>query len=170
MSDKFNSLYCFFEDTTIKICVREYARLQKISPPTASTRLHQLSKEGLLSMTQEYGRKFFSFTRSQLSIEIQRVYWSIRIKESGLITALDTKYLYPLIILFGSHCNGSNTRDSDLDLAVVYTSSKEMNLRVYEKKLNRKIDLHIFKTPADIPKNLKASIKNGHILSGRWKE
>ena len=43
-----NNLKPFIEDSYRRINVREYSRLMKISPPTASKTLFELSKEGLL--------------------------------------------------------------------------------------------------------------------------
>lgn len=44
----FNDLEPFFRDCDRKISVREYARLRNVSPPSASTLLENLHKEGLL--------------------------------------------------------------------------------------------------------------------------
>ncbi len=44
----FNDLEPFFRDCNRKISVREYARLRNVSPPSASTLLENLHKEGLL--------------------------------------------------------------------------------------------------------------------------
>jgi len=41
-----NSLMPFFEDCYRRINVREYSRLRKSSPPTASKILFELNKEG----------------------------------------------------------------------------------------------------------------------------
>ena len=45
----FNNLKPFFEDNYRRISVREYARIIKISPPSASKLLNNLEKEGLLT-------------------------------------------------------------------------------------------------------------------------
>ena len=48
-----NNLKPFFEDCYGRINVREYARIIKISPPTASKILLELNKEGLLLMEND---------------------------------------------------------------------------------------------------------------------
>ena len=48
----------FFEDNYRRINVREYARLQKISPPTASKILEQMHKEKLLKKETERLNRF----------------------------------------------------------------------------------------------------------------
>lgn len=49
----FNNLEPFFENNYKRINVREYARLKKISPPTASKLLSELQKEDLLEREDE---------------------------------------------------------------------------------------------------------------------
>ena len=48
-----NNLRPFIEDCYRRINVREYARLTKISPPTASKILSEFNQEGLLSIEKD---------------------------------------------------------------------------------------------------------------------
>ena len=53
MLEIFNKLKPFFEDNYKRISVREYARMQNISPPNASQLLNNLEKEGLLKKEED---------------------------------------------------------------------------------------------------------------------
>ena len=48
-----NNLKPFFEDCYRRINIREYSRLMKISPPTASKLLYKFNKEGLLLIEKD---------------------------------------------------------------------------------------------------------------------
>jgi len=59
-----NDLVLFFKDHSRKINVREYARLMKISPPTASKLLEDYRKEGLL-LKEEFRNFIFYSANSK---------------------------------------------------------------------------------------------------------
>ena len=64
-----NDLGLFFKDYTRKINVREYARLMKISPPTASKLLSEYEKEGLL-LKEEF-RNFIFYSANQKNLDFK---------------------------------------------------------------------------------------------------
>src|SRR3989344_4186036 len=114
-----DSLQAFFNDNYKRIHVREYARLQKISPPTASKLLQQLNKEGLLKQeTDKQYIYYYADEDSELFIGFSRIYWGITLKESGLIDYIVRETLSPVIILFGSLSKAEAKQDSDIDLAI----------------------------------------------------
>jgi predicted nucleotidyltransferase len=92
-----------------------------------------------------------------------------QIYESSLINELSNKCLGSTIILFGSFSRGEDTEESDIDIAIIESDKKTINLEKYQKIFNRKIDLHFYKEFKIIPKNLKESIVNGIILKGAIK-
>src|SRR3989338_5558433 len=91
----------FFEDCYRSISVREYARIIKVSPPTASKMLKQFTKERYLLFREERGCLLFSLsTMNEEVADLCRVYWKQRL--SKLITEMKIKLTGGSAILFGS--------------------------------------------------------------------
>ena len=89
------------------------------------------------------------------------------------IEQLKIFYDEPTIILFGSYKTATNTLDSDIDITIISTHKKKMNLSEFEKTLNHKIQLFLY-TKKDI-KNMKTeqpellnNLCNGMILNGEF--
>ena len=163
-----NDLSPFFEDCYRRINVREYARIRKISPPTASKLLEHYRKESLLK--REEDRQFlyyFADKGSSIFSDLSRIYWKDHLGE--LSKELSIKFLSPAIILFGSLSKAEVKMGSDIDIAVFAPSEKKINLKEFEKKLKRNIQLFMFKSRENVKnKELLNNILNGYILEGKW--
>ncbi len=168
MLEIINNLKPFFEDCYRRINVREYSRLIKVSPPTASKLLSEYAKEGLLLIEKDRNYIFFfSNKNNKIFVDLSRIYW--RIKLNDLVDFLDKKLTNPTIILFGSLSKAEVKQDSDIDIAI-FSHKKELNLAYYKKKLKRKLQLFWFNSIKDIEnKELANNIINGYILRGRIK-
>ena len=166
----FNDLKPFFEDNYRRINVREYARIQKISPPTASSLLQNYLKEGLLKKEEEKQYLYyFANKESSLFVDLSRIYWKVVLENSGFIKALSEKFISPVIILFGSLSKAEVKENSDIDMAVFTATRKELDLKEFERKLKRNIQLFIFKDREYIKnKELLNNILNGYRLRGNW--
>ena len=169
----FNDLRPFFEDSYRRINVREYGRIRKISPPSASTLLNSLNKEGLLNREEE--RNFIYFTANKensLFIALSRAYWCIRFEKIGLISHIKQRTVNPLIILFGSFSKAEIKSDSDIDMAIFTPSKKPLNYThvvIWEDMLKHKMQLFAFKNREEIKnKELLNNILNGFTVSGSW--
>ncbi len=163
----FNKLQPFMEDNYRRINVREYARIQNISPPHASEILKSLRKEGLLLMEEEKKYHLYHANReSQLFIKLQRAYYLKKFKE--LIKFLEEEYLNPVIILFGSFAKAEVSKNSDIDIAIFSPTKKVADVSAYENKLKRTIQLFTFKNREELPPELLNNILNGTILAGSW--
>ena len=163
-----NNLKLFFEDCYRRINVREYSRLSKISPPTASKMLFEFSKEGLLLIEKDRNYVFYYANKNnRLFIDLSRSYW--RWKLEKLLNFMNKKLTNPLIILFGSLSKAETKEDSDIDLCVI-GHKKELNIKDFEDNLNRKIQLFFFNSLEDIKnKELANNIINGYVIEGRLK-
>lgn len=161
-----NDLQPFFEDCYRRINVREYAKIKHMSPPTASKVLFSYNAENLL--LKESYRKYILFYANKESKEfvyLSRVYWTYRLR--NLASFIVKKLTSPTIVLFGSLSKAEAKNDSDIDLAV-FAHKKELDLKEFEKKMKRKIQIFWFKSLRDIKnKELANSIINGHVLKGR---
>lgn len=168
MLEIINNLKPFFEDCYRRISVREYARLTKVSPPTASKLLYCYNKEGLLIMEKVRNYVFFYVNKkSKMFIDLSRIYWSFRLKDT--VDFLNKKLFLPVLVLFGSVAKAELKKDSDIDLAV-FAHKKDIILQSFEKKLKRKIQIHWFKSMRNIKnKELANNIANGYLLAGKLK-
>ncbi len=165
-----NYLEPFIEDNYRLINVREYARIQKVTPPTASKLLSNLHDEGLLKKENNKQYIYYYADReSSLFIDLSRIYWKLFLQNVNLISFLEKEFLNPVIILFGSLSKAEARPDSDIDLAVFSVTQKEITLEKYEKKLKRKIQLILFQKRDDVKNiSLLNNILNGYIISGSW--
>lgn len=161
-----NNLKPFFEDCYRRISVREYAKLIKVSPPTASKLLSCYNSEKLL-LKENYRNYilYYANKESKQFINLSKIYWTYMLKD--LIDFMEKNLNSPTIILFGSLSRAENKADADVDLAV-FAHKKNLNLNTFEKKLKRKVQLFWFKSLKDIKnRELANNIINGHILRGR---
>lgn len=163
-----NNLKPFFEDCYRRINVREYSRLMKISPPTASKILSELNKEELLLKEKDRNYIFYYANKNnQIFIDLSRIYWKIKLNE--LINFFDKNFADFSLILFGSLSRAETKKDSDIDLCII-GHKKEINLKDFENKLKRKIQLFFFSSLENIKsKELTNNIINGCLLKGRLK-
>lgn len=169
MLEIIDSLEPFFKDCYGRIHVREYARLQKISPPTASKLLQKFNTEGLLK--QEIDKQYIYYYAnkdSELFVDFSRVYWKKVLKNSGLIDYVLRETLSPVIILYGSLSKAEVKQGSDIDIAIFSVTKKELHVEKYEKILQRKIQIMLFKDIDTGSKALRNSILNGYRIEGSW--
>ena len=165
MLEIINNLAPFFEDCYRRISVREYAKIIKVSPPTASKILMEYYKEGLLKRQEDRNYLFFFANKeNKVFIGLSKIYWMDRLKE--VVEYIENKTVNPTIIFFGSLSKAEVTPESDIDIAII-SSKKNISLEDYEKKLKRKIQVFWFDNLSKIPKELKNNILNGYSLSGK---
>ena len=163
-----NNLRPFIEDCYRRISVREYSRLLKVSPPTASKILFDLNKEGLLLVEKDRNYIFYCACKeNRIFIDLSRIYW--RLKLNKFVEFLTKNLTNPTIILFGSLSKAETKNDSDIDICVI-GHKKEFNIKSFENLLKRKIQLFFFGSIQDIKnKELAMNIINGYLLEGRLK-
>ena len=161
-----NNLKPFIENCYRRINVREYSRLMKISPPTASKILFELNKEGLLLIEKDRNYIFYYANKNnKMFIDLSRIYWNLRL--GNLVNFLNKNLTNPAIILFGSLSKAETKNDSDIDICII-GHKKELNIKNFEDNLKRKIQLFFFSSVEDMKnKELANNIINGYILEGR---
>ena len=159
-----NDMRPFFENCYARISVRQYARLRKISPPTASVLLKMYEKEGLL--INEKDRTYIMFCANMESsdfIMLSRIYWQQKLHE--LIEFIEEGSPNS-VVLFGSLSKAETRPESDIDLAVF--GGEKMDVERFEKHLKRPIQVFWFDSLRNIKdRELTKNIVNGHIVSGR---
>lgn len=169
----FNDMEPFFRDNYRRINVREYARMLKISPPSASTLLEQYRKEGILNREEERNYIFYFASRENtVFVHLSKIFWSIELRKSGIMDYLERGLVSPLIILFGSFSKAEVKKGSDIDIAIFTPVEKRINpinIVLFEDKLKHKIQIFTFKHRENVKnEELLNNILNGHIISGSW--
>lgn len=170
MLELLNDLEPFFKDNYKRIHVRAYAKLQNISPPTASKLLKHYLKEGLICKeSQNKYDYYFANKQSKTFIDLSRIYWQIRFKKAGLLDYLEKKLTLPIVYLFGSFSKAEIHERSDLDIAIFTPTSEKLDLKPFEKKFKTSIQVFTFKDKKSVKnKNLLNNILNGYKLLGEW--
>src|SRR3989338_1117156 len=161
-----NDLRPFFENCYGRINIRQYARLMKITPPTASALLKTYAKEGLL--IKERDRNYIIFyanKESYVFVDLSRIYWRHILRE--LLDFLVKKLGNPTIILFGSLSKAEVKPDSDIDIAII--NSEEIDLSQFREKLDREIQDFWFKSLREPNREIANKIINGYVLTGKMK-
>jgi predicted nucleotidyltransferase len=161
-------LKLFFEGPGERIHVREVARRASLSPPGGMKILKRLKNEDLVIEEPEnvvinYRGNYDNplFVALKRSINLYSLY------ASGLVDALKKFYDTPeCIVLFGSYAKGEDTGKSDIDIAIITDIDKMKNLHIYEKKLNRKISIHLIGNLKSEDRNFANSLANGIVLYG----
>ena len=150
-----------------KLSQRETAQILKVSPTAVANSIESLKDKNLIKVEKTKTVNFISFNRDELrAIELKRVENLKNIYLSGLSDHLKREFAGAAIILFGSYSFGEDTINSDIDIAIIERSNKNLHLEAYEKILNRKINLNFYKYWNLIPKPLKNNILNGILLDG----
>ena len=158
----FNELLVFFEDAYREISVREYARLIKVSPPSASKILKYYAKEELLKERRDRNFIFYRANRENpLFIDLSKAYFRQRL--GNFVDYVSKQLQHPTIILFGSLAKGETNVNSDIDVFVDVREA-ELDLKKFETKLKRKIQVHLNKELKN--KHLKKNVSRGLILYG----
>ena len=171
METKLTILWQFFEDPNKKFSIRELSRILKINHTTVRQYLNKLVKEGFLSVKKEGVYSFYQLILSKKTSNLKLYYNLEKIRKSNLVQDLEKEYDLPVIVLFGSYASAMDDKTSDVDICLITNVKKEFNVEKYEKKLNRKISLHVFNKESwqKINKtnpNLVNNICNGVVLSG----
>lgn len=161
--DNLNFLKPFFEDCYSELGVREYSKKVKISPPTASNILKKFHSQGLLKMRKERRYLLFRANReNSLLKDLSFLYWKTNL--SPITNYLINNFLPKSIILFGSLTKLEVIKDSDIDLCIISPIKKEINLKSFEKKYQRKIQIFVFDSVEKINKELRSNILKGVFL------
>ncbi len=157
--------------------LRSIARLLNVSPTAVSNSIKNLEKYGLIVIekSETVNQLSIKFNRDNpKAIDLKRVENLKAIYESGLVDHLSETFPGCTIILFGSYSFGEdvwiNTEQghkSDIDIAVIGTKDREIDLIKFEKLLERSIIINCYTSFKNIHENLRNNILSGILLNGR---
>ncbi|MBW6462338.1 MAG: nucleotidyltransferase domain-containing protein [DPANN group archaeon] len=159
-------LELFFNYPKEQFTIREIARRLNIAPPTSLRLVTNLTEKGYIQTKKH--RHYTDVTANIENtefIDFKKIYNLYSL--SKLKTYLVKQLNYPqAIILYGSYSRGEDTEESYIDIFIVSSTKKEIDVNTYETELKRKI--HIIKKSdfSILPKELKTNIINGIVLYG----
>lgn len=162
-------LRLFFIKAGATLNARAISKILNVSQPAVSKALPKLEEEELIIVKKDKESKRLSIG---LNIDNQKVIWLKRadnlkqIYESGLIQFLYDNFLGATAILFGSYAFGEDIAASDIDLAIIGSKPKELDLDKFQKILERAIIINYYSSFKDINKHLLNNILNGITLKG----
>lgn len=151
---------------------REISKILGVSPTGVSKALKLLEREGLarIERSQRINLSSVQLNRdSPKSVAFKRAENLKMIAEAGLEEFLEGHFPGCAIVLFGSYSLGEDTADSDIDIAVIGSKGKDIDVARFEKMLERSITVHYFRDFSSMGKNLKNNILNGILLQGSIK-
>jgi predicted nucleotidyltransferase len=172
MFNEIDELKIFFEEPSRQFNVREVARILKINPATASKKLKDFTKKGLLKYQKERIYDLYQADIDNVNYRDLKVYYNLlKIRFSNFIEDINRFYLMPTIIFFGSASNGYDTEESDFDFVIVSEIKKEYDKKKeFEKIFNRKLQIFPVKNLKELKnEHLINSVLNGIVLQGEIK-
>jgi len=168
-----NLLDFFIKNPEKEFHVRELSKLLKKSPTTISKYLKDLERKKILVSEKKLNHLLFMANTKSNSFKQIKLNHNLNfLHNSGLINYLIKEFNYPeAIVLFGSYAKAENTIQSDIDLLIISSSKKRVNLEKFEKKIESKIQLFIhskeeIKKMKEKNKELLNSWINGIVIYG----
>ncbi len=158
----------FYLNPTIKIRVRQLEKRLKLPLPSVIRYCKELEKQGILKKTKTDNVVFYSADRINKNYLIEKKLFNIKwLYASGLIDYLIEELSNPAILVFGSYSKAEDIENSDIDLYIETPSNKKINLKKFEEKLQRKIQIFKQKNIREINNpHLSNNIINGILLNG----
>ncbi len=165
--NRYRILKEFFKEPTEKLQLRELSRRTEISPPSVKNHLNKLIDQKLVKKIEKGLYPGYKANRNQKFKTYKKTDLVRTLQESGFIESLNEELSNPnAIVLFGSGAYGEDTEKSDIDILAISTKN-ELNLKKYEEKINRKINLQFMKEK-EIKRNKEFAnnLANGIVLDG----
>lgn len=158
----------FFNEPTKEHYLIEISKKSNLAHTSVKQHLLTLKNLSIIKESTEIkGTRKYPLYKANIDNKEYKFYKKIhnlnQIKE--LINYLKDKLMPNTVVLFGSYSRGEDIEKSDVDL-FVECKEETINLKKFEKELNRKIQLHFKKDFKKYPKELKNNIANGIILNG----
>jgi predicted nucleotidyltransferase len=165
-NNNYRILELFIEYPIKEFSVRGIARNLNLSHATVINYIDGLvNLEVIKKKNETLYPTYYANIENPKFIWYKRNYIVYKIMNSGLVGYIYDKTLASSIILFGSCAKGVFTEKSDVDI-FVEANQHNFELREYEKKLGRAINLIYEPNINTLSKELRNNIINGVILYG----
>ncbi len=150
---------------------RALAKLLKKPASGIIQSARKLEKKELVAIRKDFTLSIKLNRENKHTFVLKRIYNLASLYKTEFVKCLSDLFPGAALVLFGSYSHGEDTEDSDIDLAIIGYPERHIDsaLIPYEKKLERKIQLHFFKSMKDAHENLRENIINGVVLEGALK-
>lgn len=160
----------FFDEPTKEHYLMEISKKTRLAHTSVKNYLKDLKKIGMITeRVEKKGKRRFPIYKTNLNSDTYKIhkktYNLLMLERSGVISFLQDKLMPKCIVVFGSYARGEDTEESDIDLFVECGSEKP-EIKRFERRLHRKIELHFRKDFGEYPEELKNNISNGMTLRG----
>src|SRR3989344_8906932 len=139
----------------------EIVRDAKVTKAVANKWLKKYVEEGLIKKIKDKGKfpHFTAGTANPKYYSLKRIYALELLHKSGLIPKLMSLKNAKTVIIFGSIIKGDWYKGSDIDICV-FGDISDFDKNLYELKLHKNIELHIFQNKEEIHEVKTGLIKN----------
>lgn len=161
-------LQLFFDYPTKHFQLREICRILNLGMPSVRNQIKNLEKRNFIKKEKIGIYGSYVSNKNELFKIYKRNDILLRLHESRLIDFLVDSFTPDAIVLFGSASRGEDVEESDIDLLIMAKEEK-VDIKIFEKRLKRKITLHFETKISDIPKELLNNIINGIVIYGYLK-
>ena len=163
------TLDVFFRNPTTEFTLKNVSRFSKLAHTSTKQNLNTLIRLGFVQQRNERkGKRTFPLYKAGRNTQFipqKKLQNLAAIIDSGIIEYIEERLMPKCIVLFGSYQHGEDTEESDTDL-FIEAKKTDVNLKAFEKKLDRKIELHFNERFMTYPSELKNNIINGVVLHG----
>ncbi|MEK6848991.1 MAG: nucleotidyltransferase domain-containing protein [Nanoarchaeota archaeon] len=149
----------------------EVVKEAKVTKAVANKWLKKCVEEGILMHVKKKGQfpHFTAGTNNPYYQSMKRMFALEQLHASGLIPRLLETPSAKTVIVFGSFAKGDWYKDSDIDVFVLGHMTG-FDKHSFERKLNKKIELHVFenrKELGEVKSGLLKNVINGYVVKGQ---
>lgn len=158
----------FFTHPTKKLRIRELARQTQLPLPSISRYTKELTQEKILQQVNIGSTTFYTTNRTSKEYKRAKQLHNIQqLHTTGLTDELITQTHNSPIRLFGSYATAEDTEESDIDLFIQTQEQLNINVKKYEQKLHREIQIFSEKNIRELKNpHLANNIINGIPING----
>jgi predicted nucleotidyltransferase len=149
----------------------EIVREAKVTKAVANKWLKKYVKDGTIKHIHKKGT-FAYFTAGSKNNQynsLKRIYLLEQLHKCGLLANLLSLEPAKTVIIFGSSIKGDWYKNSDIDIFIL-GNFRNFDKQIYESKLKRNIELHVFKNKKELNEvktGLVNNIINGYVVKGQ---
>ena len=158
-------LEVFFREPTSIHFIREIGKKIKLAPTSVRNNMKEIEKMQLIEIKESKPFNGFVANReNEKFLFYKKVYnlYTLYELQEKLIESFHPR----AIVVFGSYSRGEDVESSDIDLLILSKTKKEINLKEFERKLLRKINVIIVDSLNKFDKPIQKKIRNGFTLYG----